>query len=82
MKLDYKQYKITQIEFENMSAFDKRAYILQDLQEETMWWSRTANKIAVISIIIGFFFMFWAVANSGKGQFQTKKELLWGHLIF
>jgi hypothetical protein len=49
-----------------MNAVEKRAYILQDLQEETMWWSRTANKILVLSVIIGFLLVFWAMANNGK----------------
>lgn len=65
-KLDFKRYKVTEAEFDAMSAVDKRAYILQNHQEETMWWSRTANKIIVISVIIGFLLVFWAVANNGK----------------
>ncbi len=67
MKLDYKKYKLTETEFNNMSAMQQREYILQDIHEETMWWSRTANKIVVLSIVIGFFFMFWIVANTGRG---------------
>jgi len=65
-KLDFKRYKVTEAEFDAMSVVDKRAYILQNHQEETMWWSRTANKIIVISVIIGFLLVFWAVANNGK----------------
>jgi len=65
-KLDFKIYKVTEAEFDAMSVVDKRAYILQNHQEETMWWSRTANKILVISVIIGFLLAFWAIANTGK----------------
>ena len=57
MKLDYKNHKVTEAQFDAMNAVEKRAYILQDLQEETMWWSRTANKILVLSVIIGFLLM-------------------------
>ncbi len=66
MKLEYKKDKLTEIEFNNMSDMQKREYILQDIHEETFWWSRVANKIVVLSIIIGFFFIFWIVANMGK----------------
>jgi hypothetical protein len=65
-KFDYKKHKITEAQFDEMSVVEKRAYILQDHQEETMWWSRTANKILVISVIIGFLLVFWAMANNGK----------------
>jgi hypothetical protein len=65
-KFDYKKHKITEAQFDEMSVVEKRAYILQDHQEETMWWSRTANKILVISVIIGFLLVFWAIANNGK----------------
>ena len=65
-KLDYKRYRVTEAQFDEMSPVEKRAYILQDHQEETMWWSRTANKIIVLSVIVGFFLAFWAIANSGK----------------
>jgi hypothetical protein len=51
-KLDFKDYKISQSDFSSMSAFEKRAYILQDLQEETMWWSRVVNITIVVSMII------------------------------
>ncbi len=63
MKLEYKKYKISENDFNAMSAFEKRAYILQDIQEETMWWSRTANKIIVLSVIIGFFIIFIKLAK-------------------
>ena len=65
-KLEYKRHKVTEAQFDEMTAVEKRAYILQDHQEETMWWSRTANKILVISVIIGFLLAFWAIANTGK----------------
>ena len=51
-KLDFKEYKISQSDFNSMTAFEKRAYILQDLQEETMWWSRVVNITLVVSMII------------------------------
>ncbi len=66
MKFDYKQHKVTEAQFDEMSAVEKRAYILQDHQEETMWWSRTANKLIVISSIIGVILMFWLIANIKK----------------
>lgn len=31
MKLDYKKYKLTETEFNNMSAMQQREYILQDI---------------------------------------------------
>jgi len=65
-KLEYKRYRVTEVEFDAMSPVEKRAYILQDHQEETMWWSRTANKILVISVIIGFLLVFWVLASNAK----------------
>lgn len=66
MKLDYKKYKISESEFDSLSVIEKRAYILQDHQEETMWWSRTANKIVVMSLIIGIFALLLIMLNLHK----------------
>ena len=51
-KLEYKRYRVTEAEFDAMSPVEKRAYILQDHQEETMWWSRVVNITIVVSMII------------------------------
>ena len=72
MKLDYKKYKLTETEFNNMSAMQQREYILQDLQEETMWWSRTANKIIAVSFVLGVLLMILSLIFSGSGSVPLK----------
>lgn len=62
-KMNYKTWKCSEAEFDAMSVFEKRAYILQDIHEETMWWSRTANKIMVLSVIIGFMLALYAIGS-------------------
>jgi hypothetical protein len=53
MKLEIKNYKCSKEEFESMSIIDKRTYIIQTEQEDTMWWSRTYYKIGIFGFIIG-----------------------------
>ncbi len=59
MLRDFRKLKIKKDDFDNLSLNEKRAYLLQEEQYETMWWSRTANKFIVIfggiSSIIAFF---------------------------
>lgn len=62
-KMKYSSWKCSEADFDAMSVFEKRAYILQDIQEETMWWSRTANKIMVLSVIIGFMLALYALGS-------------------
>jgi len=54
-KLEIKNYKCSQEEFESMSIIDKRTYIIQTEQEETNWWLRTMAKIYVYGFFIGLF---------------------------
>ena len=63
VKFNYKSHKISETDFDALNAFEKRAYILQDHQEETMWWSRTANKIIVLSLILGFFLSIYLLSK-------------------
>lgn len=72
MKLDYKKYKLTEAEFNNMSAMQQREYILQDLKEETMWWSRTANKIITVSFVLVALLMVLSVIFSSSGSVPLK----------
>jgi hypothetical protein len=65
MKLEMKNYKCSQEEFESMSALDKRNYILQLDQEETNWWLRTMSKVYIIGFVLGIL-AFISVVSSVK----------------
>jgi len=66
MKLEIKNYKCSQEEFELMSTIDKRTYIIQTEQEETNWWLRTMSKIYVYGFFIGMFIIIVSLSQSHK----------------
>jgi hypothetical protein len=45
--------KCSKEEFESMSILDKRTYIIQTEQEDTMWYQKTIAKIQLYSFIFG-----------------------------
>jgi hypothetical protein len=53
MKLKLENYRGTQEEFGSLSLLEKRQYIIQTEQEDTMWYQRTIAKIQCIGFIIG-----------------------------
>jgi hypothetical protein len=53
MNLDIKDYRGTKEEFDSLSLLEKRQYIIQTEQEDTMWYQRTVAKIQYISFLIG-----------------------------
>jgi len=66
MGTDFKSNKFKKEEFDNLSVLEKRTYLLQEDQYETMWWSRTANKIFVFIFFIGFVLGIFAVLLNMK----------------
>ena len=54
MKLELKNYRGTQEQFEALKLLEKRQYIIQTEQEETNWWLRTAAKLYVVGFVLGF----------------------------
>jgi hypothetical protein len=53
MKLKLEDYRGTKEEFDSLSLLEKRTYIIQTEQEDTMWYQRTVAKIQYISYILG-----------------------------
>ena len=53
MKLKLEDYRGTKEEFDSLSLLEKRTYIIQTEQEDTMWYQRTVAKIQYISYIVG-----------------------------
>ncbi len=51
-KLELKDVIFTEEEFENLSTMDKRIYIIQTEQEDTMWYQRTIGKIQLVCLFI------------------------------
>jgi hypothetical protein len=45
MNLDIKDYRGTKEEFDSLSLLEKRQYIIQTEQEDTMWYHRSGAKI-------------------------------------
>jgi hypothetical protein len=52
MNLELKNYKSTQEEFEALTLLEKRQYIIQTEQEETMWYQKAVAQIQYISFWI------------------------------
>lgn len=55
MKLKLEDYRGTKEEFDSLTLLEKRSYIVQTEQEDTMWYQRTVAKIQYVSYIIGAF---------------------------
>ena len=53
MEHNLNYYKLKKEEFEALSVLEKRAYLLQDDEYDTMWWSRTVNKFIILFGFIG-----------------------------
>ena len=53
MKLELKNYRGTEDDFNKLSLLEKRAYIIQTEQEDTMWYQRTVAKIQYASYLLG-----------------------------
>ena len=66
MKLELKNYRGTQEQFETLTLLEKRKYILQTEQEETNWWLRTAAKLYVIGFVLGIFVCIALLASLNK----------------
>ena len=66
MKLELKNYRGTQEQFETLTLLEKRKYILQTEQEETNWWLRTAAKLYVIGFVLGIFAFIALMASFKK----------------
>ena len=50
--LEIKKHRLSEEEFNSMSIMDKRAYIIQEEQDETNWWLRTWAKINVYCFLL------------------------------
>ena len=52
MKLELKDYKLTEDDFDRLPTLEKRVYILQAEQEDTMWYQKIVAKIQLIGFVI------------------------------
>jgi hypothetical protein len=66
MKLELKNFRGTQEQFDSLTLLEKRTYIIQTEQEETNWWLRTAAKLYVIGFVLGIFAFIALMASFKK----------------
>ena len=64
--LELKNNKCSEEEFKAMSILDKRTYIIQTEQEDTMWYQRVVAQIQLYCCILGAFIAVMALIFSAS----------------